>query len=138
MNALIDTSVWSLAYRRKHDNLNPLERKHRAELVELIQETRVRVIGPVCQELLSAIRDVSQFELIWRDMESFDEEPLAIRDYRRGAEISNTLRAHGITGNLVDCLICAVAIDRGLSVFTTDQDFQHYSKHVPIRLHVPR
>jgi len=71
-------------------------------------------------------------------MASFEEEKLGVRDYKRGAEVSNKLRSHGLTGNLVDYLICAVSIERGLSVFTTDQDFQHYAKYLPLRLHVPR
>ncbi len=138
MNALVDTSVWSLAYRRGEADLNPDERKLLAELAELIREMRVRVIGPVCQELLSGIRDRKRLDLIWRDMCSFDEEPLALRDYKRGADISNELRSKGITGTLVDCLICAVAMDRGYSVFTTDVDFRHYAKHIPLRIHTCR
>ena len=137
MNALVDTSVWSLAYRRAAD-LNSLEKELREELSDLIQETRVRIIGPVCQELLSGIRDRKKFEVIWRDMASFYEEPLTSSDYRRGADVSNQLRANGITGTLVDCLICAVAIDRGFSVFTVDDDFRDYAKHLPLLLHTPR
>jgi len=138
MNALIDTSIWSLAYRRADADLNSGEKKLREELSELIREMRVRVIGPVCQELLSGIRNRKRFDVIWSDLSSFDEEPLTLWDYKRGADISNELRAKGITGALVDCLICAVAIDRGFSVFTTDEDFRHYAKHLPLRLHVAR
>ena len=138
MNALVDTSVWSLAYRRSAASLNPTERKLRSELAELMRESRVKVIGPVCQELLSGIRDRNQFDLIWGDLLAFSEEALTLWDYRRGAEISNQLRSKGITGHIVDCLICAVALDRGFSVFSTDQDFRHYAKHIPIRLHALR
>lgn len=138
MNALVDTSVWSLAYRRADADLNSLERKLREELSDLIRETRVRVIGPVCQELLSGIRDRKRSEVIWQDMSSFYEEPLTLSDYRRAADVSNELRTKGITGTLVDCLICAVAVDRGFSVFTVDDDFRHYAKHLPLLLHAPR
>jgi hypothetical protein len=53
MNALVDTSVWSLALRRKTENLSTNERLLVAELSELIREGRARVIGLVRQELLS-------------------------------------------------------------------------------------
>jgi predicted nucleic acid-binding protein len=138
MNVFVDTSVWSLAYRRSEADLNAFEKRVRSEVAELIRETRARVIGPICGELLSGIRDRNKFEEIWRDFSVFYEEPLTLWDYRRGAELSNQLRAKGITGHLVDCLLCAVAIDRGYSVFTTDEDFRRYSKYIPLRLHAPR
>ena len=138
MNVLIDTSVWSLAYRRAEADLNPLEKRMKLEVAELIREMRARVVGPICGELLSGIRDRSKFEEIWRDFAAFHEEPLTLWDYRRGAELSKQLRDKGVTGHLVDCLLCAVAIDRGFSVFTADKDFRHYAKHIPVRLHVPR
>ncbi len=60
MKVLADTSVWSLALRRKHPPQNPFV----AELSELIREARVRMIGPVRQELLSGIPSRSQFEAL--------------------------------------------------------------------------
>jgi hypothetical protein len=138
MNVLVDTSIWSLAYRRSDANLNGTEQKQRSELAELIQEGRIRVIGPVCQELLSGIKTASKFELIRADLRSFEEEKLSAADFERAAELSNVLRSKGIAGSPIDCVICAVAIDRDMEVFTTDEDFKHYAKHVPLRLHGPR
>jgi predicted nucleic acid-binding protein len=138
MNVLIDTSVWSLAYRRSEAGLNSSEKRVKLEVEELIRETRARIVGPICGELLSGIRDRSKFEEIWRDFTAFYEEPLTLWDYRRGAELSNQLRAKAVTGHLVDCLLCAVAIDRGYSIFTAEDDFRHYAKHIPLTLHVPR
>jgi predicted nucleic acid-binding protein len=138
MNVIIDTSVWSLAYRRAEADLNPLERRMKLEVAQLIRELRARVIGPICGELLSGIKERAKFEEIWRDFAAFYEEPLTLLDYRRGAELSNQLRAKVVTGHLVDCLLCAVAIDRGYAVFTADEDFRHYAKHIPLRLHLPR
>jgi hypothetical protein len=45
MNILIDTSVWSLALRRKTESLNAAEKFLVAELSELIREKRARLIG---------------------------------------------------------------------------------------------
>ena len=55
MNILVDTSVWSLALRRKTESLNATERFLVAELSELIREGRARLVGLVRQELLSGI-----------------------------------------------------------------------------------
>lgn len=38
---------------------------------------------------------------------------------------------------LVDILICAIALARHCSIFTTDPDFQNYSRILPIKLHSP-
>ncbi len=138
MNVLVDTSVWSVAYRRSDHDLNTVEKKQKAELAELIREKRVRLIGAVFQELLSGIRNPAKFDLIKSDLESFEEEQLSLADYRRAAEISNELRAKGVTGSSIDCLICAVALDRGMEIFTADEDFRHYARHIPLRLHTPR
>lgn len=49
---LVDTSVWSLALRRKTIPAN----RFVDELNELIKERRVQMIGPIRQEILSGIR----------------------------------------------------------------------------------
>lgn len=58
MKILVDTSIWSLALRKK----NHLDDPYASELKKLIQEVRVQMIGPVRQEILSGIRSRSQFE----------------------------------------------------------------------------
>ncbi len=50
---LVDTSVWSLALRRKPEHLSPREQLLVAEWSELVREGRVQMIGPIRQELLS-------------------------------------------------------------------------------------
>jgi hypothetical protein len=36
---------------------------------------------------------------------------------------------------MTDYLICAVAVRGKMEIFTTDGDFQHYRKHLPIALY---
>ncbi len=138
MNVLVDTSIWSLAYRRPETDLSASQRKLKLELVELIREGRVRVIGAVCQELLSGIRDVKKFAEIRADLRSFDEIVVTMSDYERAAETSNQLRRKGIPGWPTDCLIAAIAVFQGISVFSTDEDFQHFAKYIPLTLHTVR
>ena len=57
MMVLVDTSVWSLALRRKRADLSAHENDTREpRYSELVQDGRAQIRGPVRQELLSGIR----------------------------------------------------------------------------------
>ena len=92
------------------------------------------MIGPVRQELLSGISDKAVFDSLKSKLRSFEDLPITARDYETAAEYFNTCRKNGVQGSHIDFLICAVACNNDLLVFTTDQDFQHYAKHLPVRL----
>ena len=47
MNVIVDTSVWSLALRRKKEKLNSHERAALGRFTDLIEDLRVVVIGPI-------------------------------------------------------------------------------------------
>jgi predicted nucleic acid-binding protein len=61
MKVLVDTSIWSLALRRSA-SISEKEQALINELIELINEVRVALIGPIRQELLSGISNQTQFE----------------------------------------------------------------------------
>src|SRR5260370_6318435 len=138
MNALVDTSVWSLALRRKTESLSTNERLLVAELSELIREGRARVIGLVRQELLSGIRAMEQYEQLKLHLRSFPDEVVDTSDYEEAAKAGNRCRAKGVVVSIVDILLCAVAIKRQWAIFTTDPDFSNYAKVLPLRIHAPR
>ena len=135
MSVLIDTSIWSEAFRRRSvDQESPQV----LELRELISECNAVMIGAVRQELLSGIADARQFEALRDRLRAFPDVPLHSSDYELAALHFTTCRRHGIQGSNTDFLICAVADRLGLSIFTSDRDFSHLSAHVPIRLHRSR
>ncbi|HTU35302.1 MAG TPA: PIN domain-containing protein [Candidatus Acidoferrum sp.] len=138
MNILIDTSVWSLALRRKSADLSATERLVVAELSELIGEGRARIIGLVRQELLSGIKAPAQFEKLRSALIPFPDEPVETSDHEAAAKASNDCRAKGVVVSIVDVLICAIALRRGWHIFTTDPDFRHYARILPIKWHAPR
>jgi predicted nucleic acid-binding protein len=138
MNVLVDTAIWSLALRRKAADLSVLENTQVHELRELIKEGRVHLLGLVRQELLSGIKDREQFERLRKILRAFPDEAIDIPDYEAAATASNLCRSKGIALTTVDALICAVALDKELLIFTTDPDFQNYSKILPVKLHAPR
>ena len=134
MIVLVDTCIWLLAFRRRSGTASPLIR----ELEELVRENRARLIGPVRQELLSGISDDKQYESLRRQIRAFDDEPLRLADYESAARIANACRSKGVAASAIDALICAVAIERKWAVFTSNRDFDAYTKVVPLSLHVAR
>ena len=138
MNVLVDTSVWSLALRRKSENLDATEKSIVAELSELVREGRARLIGLVRQELLSGIRTAEHFEKLRLHLRSFPDEPIDTTDHEEAAKAGNRCRGKGIVVSIVDILLCAVAIKRKWAIFTTDPDIINYVKVLPISIHVPR
>ena len=138
MNVLIDTSVWSLALRRKNESLATNERFRVAELSELIREGRARMIGLVRQELLSGIKATEQYEKLRLHLRSFPDEVVDTSDYEEAAKAGNRCRAKGVVVSIVDILLCAVANKRQWTIFTTDPDFSNYARVLPLRIHAPR
>lgn len=134
MKVLVDTSIWSLALRRREHAQNP----EAEELGRLIASHVVEIIGPIRQEVLSGVRDSAQFELLATCLDAFVDLPLTAEDYVTAAKFYNLCRANGIQGSNTDFLICAVAVRHDLSVFTTDGDFPHFAKCLPILLHEVR
>jgi predicted nucleic acid-binding protein len=138
VQVLVDTSVWSLALRRSVADLNRNESTSGAELQELIREARVRLIGPVRQELLSGIREEAQYVRLRDGLRAFPDEHLVTEDYEIAARLSNQCRRDGTAGSAIDFLICAAALRRKWEIFTTDPDFGAYAKAVSIQLYKPR
>ncbi len=135
MSVLIDTSVWSQAFRRHSaDGESDLIR----ELRELIADGNALVIGPIRQELLSGIKQPSQFDELRNRMRAFPDVRLESADYERAAEQFKKCRRNGIQGSNTDFLICAVAERLQVAIFTADNDFAHFSRLLPIRLHRSR
>ena len=135
MKVLVDTCIWSLALRRKKQPISNIEV---VEFQELIEEVRVHLIGPIRQEILSGVKSKQQFSKLKKILSVFPDLPLASEDFELAAEYFNTLRSKGIQGSNTDFLICAVSTRNNMPIFSNDNDFNHYKKHIPITLHAPR
>lgn len=131
MTVLVDTSVWSLALRRRSGAT------HRAatELAELISDGRVAIIGPIRQELLSGIRLRQDFERLRGHLRDFPDTPLLSEDFERAAEHFTTCRARGIQGSNTDFLMSAISERTRFPILTTDEDFRTFAKVLPIELY---
>ncbi len=135
MITLIDTSLWSLLFRRRAHDLNARQQEQLKKLKQIVAEGNARLLGAVRQELLSGIRPPDQFARLRQAMRSFPDVELAVEDYEKAAEISHTCRTHGIAVTPIDMLLCSVALGRGWAIYASDRDFEHYAKILPIRLY---
>jgi len=135
MKVLVDTCIWSLALRRNKQTASNIEV---IEFQELIEEVRVQLIGSIRQEILSGVKRKQQCSKLQKILSAFPDLPLASEDFELAAEYFNTLRSNGIQGSNTDFLICAVSTRNNMPIFSTDNDFNHYKKHIPITLHAPR
>ena len=135
----MDTTVWSLALRRKPKDLRPDEKRRVAALTGLVRDGRAALIGPIRQEVLSGIRELDVYERLRQALRAFPDEPIVTDDFEEAARAGNTCRSAGVAGSAVDFLICAAALQRSLEIFTTDNDFDLYARHLPLRLYeLPR
>ena len=130
MKVLVDTSVWSIAFRRRAP-------KHEAvdELRRLVAHGRAAIVGPIRQDILSGVRDSVTFAALRDRLDAFPDEPVTRADYVRAAECFNLCRARGVQGSNTDFLICAVAERNRFPILTTDGDFVRFSRFVPVALH---
>jgi predicted nucleic acid-binding protein len=121
MKLLVDTSVWSLALRRRASaTLSPEEKRLTAALAEAISDGRVVMIGPIRQELLSGIKEQAQLEKLRTSLAAFRDEPIDTPDYEEAARLYNVCRTQRVECGPVDILICAVAVRRKWSVLAND------------------
>ncbi len=126
MRLLVDTSVWSLALRRKEAaGFSPEEQKLKAELTQAIQDGRVAMIGLIRQELLSGIKEQTQFEKVKSALAPFVDERIDTADYEYAAQLYNECRNRGFEAGPVDMLICAVATRRHWQVLSNDSGLNH-------------
>jgi len=130
MKVLVDTSVWSLAFRRRSPGHAAVD-----ELRRLIGSGRAALFGPIRQEILSGIREPAMFERLRDQLRAFPDEALTSADYEAAAGFFNTCRASGLQGSNTDFLLCAASARHRFPILTTDDDFGRYVKLLPIALH---
>ena len=132
MKVLVDTVIWSLALRRR-------KRPESSALVEefaaLVEDQRAAIIGPIRQELLSGIKESSQYESLRDHLRAFPDAEITSADYEEAAAFFNRCRNKGIQGSNTDFLICAVAVRNDFAIFTADEDFTRFAKILPVTLH---
>lgn len=131
MSLFVDTSVWSLALRRDAATDFPA-----LVLLKdaLLNGKTVVTTGVVIQELLQGFAGPKDRR---RLIERFQALPLLQPDRQThiaAAGLRNKCRRAGVQLGTIDALIAQLCIEHELQLLTTDKDFIHAAKHVPLRL----
>ena len=131
MKVIVDTSIWSLALRRKNRIDPPVVNA----LEELITDGRVQMIGAIRQEILSGLKSKAQFNRLRNILRAFPDLNHSPDDYELAARFYTTCRSAGIQGSNTDFLICAAAVRHDMNIFTNDNDFALFQKHIDISIY---
>ena len=104
---IVDTTIWSKAYRRRKipDEDEGILKKLRYVL-DMEEEI---ILGPVRQELLSGIADKNVYNDLLIKLNGFNNYEVQVADHDLAAEYFNICLTNGIQGSQTDFLICAVA-----------------------------
>ena len=131
MRLFVDTSVWSLAFRRDM----PVEAIERWELVRAIESGEELVTtGLVLQELLQGFSGPRNRTQI---LDRFAALPLLVpdrRDHVDAAGLRNQCRRGGIQIGTIDALLAQLCLRHDLTMLTTDRDFRDIARNCPLKL----
>ena len=132
MRILVDTSIWSLALRKKDKTIE--EESIVNYFTDIIRDLELVIIGPIRQEILSGISNKIRFEDLKSKISVFEDFSIKTNDYELAAKLYNECRSKGIQGSHIDFLICAVSINNQMTILTLDKDFENFQKFISINL----
>lgn len=133
MTLLVDTSVWSLAFRRDAARDEPEVNALRQAL-----EHGDAIIGTglILQELLQGFSGAKARASL---IERFAALPFVNperQDHVDAAELRNLCRKKGVQLGTIDALLAQLCIRHDLLLLTTDRDFLHAARHCALRVWV--
>ncbi len=131
MSIIVDTSVWSLAFRRDSTAVQT-EVDLLKQLID--DDTAIFLLGIIATELLQGIRRKEIFEVIRDQLLTYPLIEPEYQDYIFAAELVNQCLPRGIQIKTIDALIASVTMRREYSLLTTDKDFSYIAKHFPLKL----
>ena len=134
MSLFVDTSVWSLAFRRD----TPVQDATVRTLVRAIEagETLLTT-GLVLQELLQGF---SGPKARARILDRFSALPLLVpdrEDHIGAADLGNICRRAGVQVGTIDALLAQLCIRHDLTMLSTDSDFSRIGDHCALKLWTP-
>ncbi len=116
---LIDTSVWVDFLRgTSHPKVDFLE--------ALLEEGEAHLGEVTYAELCFGARDAKQFKKYSRYFSEMPFLPLPAHWHRKVGDLGFTLRRRGHKPFLADLMIACIALEHGVPLLTTDQDFRPF------------
>lgn len=131
MTLLVDTSVWSLAFRRDAVSDAPEvgALRHGLEAGESIVTT-----GLILQELLQGFAGARAHKEILGRFSALPFLTPDRQDHIDAAALRNRCRRAGVQIGTIDALLAQLCIRYELSLLTTDRDFSLAAVHAPLRV----
>jgi predicted nucleic acid-binding protein len=131
LSLFVDTSVWSLAFRRDA----PPAEVHVRSLVHALESGEIILTtGLVLQELLQGFSGPKAREQI---LDRFSAIPLLAPDrddHIHAADLRNRCRRAGVQVGTIDALLAQLCIHHGLTMLSADNDFEHVAGHCALKL----
>jgi predicted nucleic acid-binding protein len=131
MSFLVDTSVWSLAFRR---DAEPTQPEVIALRNALEQGENVVCTGLILQELLQGVVGAKSHTTL---LDHFSALPMISptrSDHVDAAALRNHCRRNGVQLATIDALLAQICISHGLILLSTDADFRHAARFCNLRL----
>lgn len=122
---LVDTSVWTLVFRRRP----------RLKLEDLVELDEVVTCLPVLQEVLQGFDDERAFNIAREAMLALPlvESPLSSEVFLEAVSLYRSARRLGVSVRSgVDCLVAACALRHGLLVLHQDRDYDQIARIAPL------
>ena len=131
MSLFVDTSVWSLVFRRDSPSTAPeAERLNEA----LDGRERIYTTGLVLQELLQGFRGPRRERYVIERFAAFRLIVPTREDHIEAARLLRECRRRGVQTGTVDALLARLCIDRGLTMLSADRDFARIAEWTSLRL----
>ena len=131
MSLFVDTSVWSLAFRRDASSSAPEVRALRDALEG---GDTVLTTGLILQELLQGFAGPRARRDIIDRFAALPLLPPARQDHIDAAELRNRCRRAGLQMGTIDAVLAQLCIRHELTLLTTDKDFTLAAAHCPLRV----
>jgi hypothetical protein len=134
VSLFVDTSVWSLAFRRDQASSAPEVRALREALEG---GDTVLTTGLILQELLQGFAGPRARKDI---IDRYASLPLLApdrEDHIAAAELRNRCRRAGLQIGTIDAVLAQLCIRHELTLSTTDNDFMLAARHCPLRVWTP-
>jgi predicted nucleic acid-binding protein len=131
LTLFVDTSVWSLAFRRDAPSTAP----EVAALAKAIRDGETIVTtGLVLQELLQGFSGPKARDRI---LERFSAVPLLVpdrNDHVEAAGLRNRCRRNGVQIATIDAQLAQLCIRHDLTMLSADQDFRRIADRSTLRI----
>ena len=134
VNLFVDTSVWSLAFRRDQDSSAPEVRALRDALEG---GDTVLTTGLILQELLQGFSGPRARKDIIERFAALPLLPPDRQDHIDAADLRNRCRRAGVQVGTIDAVLAQLCIRHGLTLLTADRDFMMVTAHCPLRVWSP-